>query len=133
MKRSRRDLSGGKRLPPIPKQDLIFYHWSPTFNRLSINKIGLTVNKPSLQGIWRPPYVCFSDDPKLAWQLSGEMYPDIKSWDLWMCFTPTQTSFDHYEILTDTYVDTGRKYVKEYRVYTRVYKRDLTYLATREN
>lgn len=42
-----------------------------------------------------------------------------------------QTSFKHYEIITDTYVSTGRHYIKEYRVYDRVYKRDLTYLATR--
>lgn len=133
MKLTRRDDSGAPKtkLPPVPKLDLVIYHWSPSSNRRSIEKVGLCPGKKTLQGEWRPPYVCFSDDPYLAWVLSGKMYPEIKEWDLWMCHVPSQTSFDHYEIITDTFVDTGRHYVKEYRIYTRVYKRDLTYLATR--
>lgn len=133
MKTTRRDDSGAPKnnLPPAPPLDLILYHWSPVSNRQSIRKNGLTVGKKSLQGDWRPPYVCFSDDPQLAWVLSGRMWPEIKEWDLWMCHVPSQTSFEHYEIITDTYVDTGRHYIKEYRIYTRVYKRDLVYLATR--
>ncbi len=113
--------------------DLVIFHWTPTINRASINKIGLVTNKLSLQGEWRPPYIAFSDDPFLAWYLSGKMFPRIKSWDLWMCHMPSQTSFIHYEIITDTFIDSGRHYVKEYRIYSRVFKRDLTYLATRTN
>jgi len=133
MRRTRKDLTDAPRnnLPKLPKLDLIFYHWSPTRNRNSINKYGLRIDCKTLQGDWRPPFVCFSDDPQLAWVLSGRMWPDIHEWDLWMCHVPTQTSFDHYEIITDTFRDTGRYYIKEYRVYTRIYKRDLTYLATR--
>jgi hypothetical protein len=133
MKKTRRDISGlpKRKLPPVSELDLVLFHWSPTTNRTNINKLGLDIYKLSLQGGWRPPYVSFSDDPFLAWCLSGKMFPDIKSWDLWMCHIPSQTSFDHYEIITDTYPDTGRHFVKEYRVYCRVYKRDLTYLATR--
>lgn len=121
------------KLPPVPQLDLILYHWSPTANRPSINKYGLRTHRRTLQGDWRPPYVCFSDDPFLAWVLSGQMWPEIISWDLWMCHMPSQDSFDHYEIITDTFRDTGRHFVKEYRIYTRVYKRDLRYLATRTN
>ncbi len=133
MKRTRKDDSGLPKtnLPPVPELDLVLYHWSPTKNRPNINRLGLVTHRLTLQGMWRPPFVSFSDDPYLAWVLSGRMFPEIKSWDLWMCHMPSQTSFDHYEIITDTYRDTGRQYVKEYRIYSRVYKRDLVYLATR--
>lgn len=119
------------RLPTLPPLELCLFHWSPTENRPRIERNGLKPGSLSLQGDWRPPYVCFSDDPYLAWVLSGDMWPHIHSWDLWMCHYPTQTSFEHHEVILDTYRD-GRKYVKEYRIYTRVYKRDLMYIATRE-
>lgn len=133
MRRSRIDHSGTpkNKLPPVPPLDLVLYHWSPTRNRKSIERRGLDVGVRSLQGDWRPPYVCFSDDPQLAWILSGQMWPEVESWDLWLCHFNNQTSFDHYEIITDTFVDSGRHYVKEYRIYTRVFKRDLVYVATR--
>ena len=133
MRRTRKDVSGVPRskLPPLPESDLLFYHWSPTRNRNSINRYGLDIRRRSLQGDWKPPYVCFSEDPQLGWLLSGDMWPEIDSWDLWMCTVHRQTSFNHYEIITDTFVDTGRHYIKEFRVYTRVYKRDLIHLATR--
>lgn len=134
MRKTRTDHSGEpkSKLPPVPSKDLLLYHWSPTKNRKNINLRGLDINRKTLQGAWKPPYVCFSDDPQLAWILSGKMWPEIKSWDLWMCNMSSQTSFDHYEIITDTFIDTGRHYVKEYRIYTRVFKRDLFYVATRE-
>ena len=135
MRRTRKDHSGlpKDKLPPVPKSDLIFYHWSPTAKRPSILRTGLETGKRSLQGNWKPPYVCFSDDPWLAWILSGRMWPNrYLRWDLWLCNVEMQTSFDHYEIITDTTIDTGRPFIKEYRVYTRVYKRDLIYIATRE-
>ncbi len=135
MRRTRKDVSGAPKnnLPAIPDSDLVFYHWSLTKNRSSINKLGLMINRLTLQGEWRLPFISFSDDPWLGWTLSGNMFPEIKERDLWMCHVPSQTSFEHYEILTDTYPETGRHFIKEYRVYTRVYKRDLIYLATRVN
>lgn len=132
MRTTRKDHSGASKLPPMPKSDRILYHWSPSSNRAQINRYGLRINLRSLQGDFRPPYVCFSDDPWLAWVLSGRMWPDIKRWDLWMCNVEHQTSFPHWEIITDTYIHTDRSYIKEYRVYCRVYKRDLILLATRE-
>lgn len=119
------------KLPSKPPLELCLYHWSPAKNRNSINKYGLDINKKSLQGDWKPPYVCFSDEPILAWILSGRMWPGSGEWDLWMCHVPSQTSFNHYEIILDTYINTGRHYIKEYRIYTRVYKRDLTYIGSR--
>lgn len=119
-------------LPDVPKLDLNLFHWSPTKNRKNINHLGLVPGRVSLQGEWRPPYVAFSDDPILAWTLSGFMWPEIDDWDLWQLHYPTQTSVDGYEICLDTYPDTGRKYIKEYRIYSRVYKRDLLYVASRD-
>ncbi len=133
MKKTRNDVSGipKNKLPPVPELDLCLYHWSPTSNRANINKLGLVPYKRTLQGNWRPPYISFSDDPWLAWSLSGNMFPEINVWDLWFCHVPSQRSFDHYEIITDTYPESGRHFIKEYRIYCRVYKKDLKYLATR--
>ena len=135
MRRTRKDHSGtdNSSLPAVPELDLVLYHWSPRQNRANILKQGLSPGRSSLQGDWKPPYVCFSDEPDLAWRLSGAMWGEIKEWDLWMCNVTFQTSFAHYEIITDTYINTGRHYVKEYRIYTRVYKRDLVYVGSRSN
>lgn len=134
MRRTIKNHSGLPRdkLPPVPEVDLNLYHWSPSSNYNNINRMGLEIGKLSLQGDWRPPYVCFSDDPYLAWILSGHMWPSTISWDLWMCNMRTQTSFRHHELILDTFIDTGRHFIKEYRVYCRVFKRDLVYLATRK-
>lgn len=133
MRRTRKDHSGvpKNQLPPVPELDLVLYHWSPSSNRASIEKYGLRTHRKTLQGDWRPPYICFSNDPMVAWSLSGNMFPDIELWDLWCVHMPSQTSFEHYEICTDTYPETGRHFIKEYRIYTRVFKRDLSYVATR--
>lgn len=134
MRRTRVDHSPREcsKLPPVPPSDLILFHWSPTKNRARINHDGLVPGSLSLQGDWRPPYVCYSDDPILAWQLSGRMYPEIEEWDLWMFNLDNQDSIDHYELITDTYVNSGRSYIKEYRIYQRVYKRDIVLLGTRK-
>lgn len=82
----------------------------------------------SVDGEWRPPYVCFSHSPSLAWALSGACHPEIESWDLWMMWSNVPSG---YEEIYDHYADTGREYVKEFRVYERVWKRDVWYVATR--
>ena len=133
MKVTRKDDSGADKLPPVPPLDLVLYHWSPTTNRKNINKVGLKPGRLSLQGDWRPPYVAFADEPRLAWFLSGRMWPSIPSWDLWMVYHEFQTSYQGYEIITDTYPSSGRTYVKEYRIYTRIFKRDISYVATRSH
>lgn len=133
MRTTRKDDSGvpKNKLPPVPDLEVVLYHWSPSSNRKSIERYGLRTHRLTLQGSWRPPYVCLSDEPRIAWFLSGRMYPEIHDWDLWMCYVESQTSFEHYEIITDTYPDSGRHFVKEYRVYTRIFKRDLHYVGSR--
>lgn len=114
-----------------PELQLCLYHWSPNDNRRSIEKVGLVPGRLSLDGLWRPPYVAFADDPYLAWILSGRNHPEIELWDLWMVNVFHATSVDHWEILLDTYASTGRHYRKEYRIYSRIYKRDLIYIGSR--
>lgn len=108
--------------------DLALFHWSPTARRGQINRYGFRPSMRSVDGLWKPHYVCFSDHPSLAWALSGANHPEITSWDLWQAWTH---NIRGYEEITDTYPDTGRTYVKEYRVYERIYKRDIWYVATR--
>lgn len=117
-------------LPPVSKRDLILFHWSPTKNRQSIRQSGLTPNAPSVGGDWNPPCICFGDDPWLAWILSGQLI-DIESWDLWVFNATNQNSIDQLEIITDVWPDSGRRYIKEYRVYDRILPTDVQYLATR--
>lgn len=125
------DQRDGENLPPAPVPDLLLFHWSPIHNRDRINHSGLTPGRPSLQGDWKPPYVCFSDDPMLAWVLSGTMWPSIQNWDLWQVNMRTQTSFTHHELILDTFPGSGRHYTKEYRVYHRIFKRDVHWVGIR--
>jgi hypothetical protein len=106
------------------------YHWSPTTRRPSILRRGLVPGSWSTDRLWRPPHVCFSDNPQMAWNLSGltARGREVPAWDLWMMSSDVPAG---YEEILDTYPDTGRAYVKEYRVYERVFKRDLWWVASR--
>lgn len=105
----------------------LLYHWSPTTRRKQISKLGLVPGSRSLDGAWKPPYVCFADSPSMGWALSGALRPDIDSWDLWMTWSTTPKGF---EIIP---LDGSDSVVKEVRVYQRIYKRDIWYVATRFN
>lgn len=119
-------------VPKPPELEPIAYHWSPSTNRRSIQKLGLMPGRKTIQNVdFRPPYVCLAPDPVLAWTLSGRMFDEIPSWDLWSCHLGRIDSV--YEVLFDTFIDTGRHYLKEYRVYGRIFKRDLHYVATRSS
>lgn len=100
------------------------YHWSPTGRRKQIIRRGLVPHSRPVQGTWRAPYVCFHDTPARAWALSGARGHSVPSWDLWMMWSnraPTLKALPGWE--------PGVPH--EYRVYGRVYKRDLWYVATR--
>ena len=112
-----------------PYYELCFYHWSPRERRRSIERLGLVPGKLSRDHFWRPPYVAFCDEPVLAWQLSGKMDDSFVTWDLWMVFACDTGS---YEVIYDTFPG-GGTYVKEYRVYRRIYKRDVIWVAERTN
>jgi hypothetical protein len=110
--------------PPI-----ILYHWSPSSRRASINRRGFVPGSLSLCGLWRPPFTCFSDTPELAWILSGRIHPEVPDWDLWCV---DKQDLEHVEIILDTYYDTHRHYIKEYRVYHRIYKRYIWWVGSRQ-
>ena len=135
------DLWMGSDMTKIPFQiepdDLCLYHWSPVERRKGIKREGFVPGKRSPFFDWRPPYTCFSPDPVMAWQLSGRNWANTTQWDLWMVFAYSlhdcpDPQAGHVEAITDTYVDTGNTYIKEYRVYYRVPKRFVHYIATRD-
>ncbi len=105
-------------MKPIP-----LYHWSPVSRRESILRYGLKPGSLSRCGQWKPPYVCFSDSPSLAWSLSGALADGTDAWDLWMMWSSVPTKLKRRR--------DGGKRVIEYRVFERVYKRDLWRVGSR--
>jgi len=104
-------------------EPFLLYHWSPTVRRRRITHDGLRPSCPSVGREWKPPYVCFSTSPSLAWALSGHFHPDVPTWDLWMVWSNVPSG---YEVL---FFDDGSP--KEYRIYERLYKRDIWYVGSR--
>jgi hypothetical protein len=104
----------------------LLYHWSPKSRRKSIKKYGLCPGSISRCRKWKPPYVCFSNTPSLAWALSGALDNKEREWDLWMTWSDIPSG---YELLQKT----KNQDTAEYRVYERIYKRDIWYVGTREN
>lgn len=105
-------------------KDFLLFHWSPIERRKQILRYGLRpFSRPCIQEHgWRAPYVAFATSPSLAWGLSGGMRPDIGSWDLWQTWAGRVSGYERLSF------DSGA----EIRVYERIYKRDLWYVATRE-
>jgi hypothetical protein len=102
-------------------KDFPLYHWSPTARRASIRRLGLVPGRKSLCGQWRPPYVCFSDTPSMAWALSPMHHPEIESWDLWQTWA---NEIAPYEWLRS---------MREVRAYHRVMKSCLWFAGSRGN
>ena len=103
----------------------LLFHWSPMSRRKQILKYGLCPGKLSKCGLWRPPYVCFSKTPSLAWVLSAKFHNEPIMWDLWMIWS---NSVRGYETLA---MGNGRE-TTEYRVYHRIFKSDVWYVGSRE-
>jgi hypothetical protein len=101
------------------------YHWAPSGRRGQINRYGLRPGCLSSDRLWHPPYVCLADSPSLAWGLIGRFRPQIKEWDLWHT---SSGAVAPYEVIP---WDDGDP--REYRVYHRIFKRDLWMVGTRLN
>lgn len=112
-------------------EDTPLFHWSPHERFKQIKREGLMPGKWSTDRFWRPPVICLGSNPQLAWALSGGTLRGLQHavWDLWMVW---MSDLDGYEEIWDYYPDSDRTYIKEYRVYQRIYKRDLWYVASRE-
>lgn len=104
--------------------DLLIFHWSPTVRRKQILRYGLRPNCRSTTNVaWKAPYVAFATSPSLAWSLSGDLRPDIESWDLWQAWTSRFSGYERLSFNEDTQA--------EIRVYERCFKRDIWYVGTR--
>lgn len=103
----------------------MLFHWSPTARRKQIERYGLKPGSLDVDRQWRPPYVCFSASPSLAFSLCQHR-DQIESWDLWMVWS------DRIDSTVEASFDDRDDTVKEYRVYERIFKRDVWYVATRD-
>lgn len=112
--------------PPFP-----IFHWSPTARRGQINRYGFRVGMWSVDRVWRPPCTCWANSPSLAWALSGRIHSEIPSWDLWQCWSDVPKGMEAMIDYRGVGARSGEYYVKEYRVYERIYKRDVWLVATR--
>lgn len=104
----------------------LLYHWAPSQRRRSIGRYGLVPGKPSvsIRG-FRPPFVCFGLNPESAWQMSGDIHPEVPGWDLWM--TSTDDLSDVFEVLP---YDDGSP--KEVRAYDKTPGAGLWFVGTRQ-
>ena len=100
----------------------ILYHWSPRSRHGQIEKYGLRPGSRARYDKWNPPYICFCASPSAAWGCLTNK--EEGEWDLWMVWSGVPSG---YEILP-TY---GADILPEYRVYERIYKRDIWYVGTR--
>ena len=104
----------------------ILFHWSPVSRRKQVQRRGLCPGSRSRSrcGQWNPPYVCFSHSPSQAWALSAAMMDEPGEWDLWMVWSNVPSSYK-------TRSNDGSGKPTEYRVYERIWKRDIWYVGTR--
>lgn len=103
------------------------YHWSPRNRRESIKRLGLMPGKLSKDGNFRPSYICFAASPSLAWGLSGQ-HSEIKGeWDLWMVWSTSPSQYRTHSVCNKP------RCCLEYRIFERVYKRNVWYVGTRIN
>lgn len=117
--------------PPPLVPGFPIFHWSPTSRRKQIERYGFRPSMRSVDHAWRPPYVCFANDPHLAWQLSGRIHHEITSWDLWQTWSDVPSGMEAMVDYRGVGARGGEYYVKEYRVYERIFKRDIWLVATR--
>jgi hypothetical protein len=110
-------------MPPL-------YHWSPRARRRQIERYGLrpgmrpTITSPE----WRAPYVCLAENPDWAWRLSGALRSDeITRWDLWQVWLAPGHKICR---LRNWEPVEGRRW-HEIRVFDRVYKRGIIWIAER--
>lgn len=107
----------------------MLYHWAPSERRKSILRYGLCPKKKSKDNLWRPPYICFSRYPNLAWALSAT-HSNIKGWDLWCCWSDEVGK--GYETLNNARIPKDQWWMIEYRVYDRIKKSKIWFVGTRK-
>lgn len=103
----------------------MLFHWAPSTRRKGIGRYGLVPGKQSVCKGWKPPFVCYALNPESAWQMSGDIHPEIPEWDLWA------THSDHIPRGWETlpYDDMTPK---EVRIYDRIPGTSLWFVGTRQ-
>ncbi len=109
----------------IKHRVFILFHWSPVERRKQIEREGLCPGKLSRCKQWRPPYVCFSKSPSMAWGLSCIGRDKQGMWDLWMMWSDDVPN--GWEVLSTD--GSGRP--TEYRIYERIKKSRIWYVGSR--
>jgi len=110
------------------REHFVLYHWSPRKRREGILRNGLCPHKPGVLTQWKPPYVCFSDSPSLAWALSAEFARKKHFWDLWMVWS---NQVEPYEMISNIVTEVGTCKPTEYRIYKRVPKSKIWFVGSR--
>lgn len=106
--------------------DRVLFHWSPRSRRKQILRYGLRPNMWSRDRLWKPPYVCFAEDPMWAWALSGSFYPSSGTWDLWQTWLHCLEEIEFLESSVD------HRDFHEVRAHARLHKSQLIWVAERE-
>jgi len=106
----------------------LLYHWSPVERRPQILKRGLRPHVTSRCGQLKPPYVCFSDSPSLAWILSADMTDALGDWDLWMVWSNVPS-----KLTRRTDLENGRGRPTEFRAHEPIPKSKLWYVGVRSH
>lgn len=106
----------------------LLFHWSPRSRRKSILRHGLCPKKKSRCGQWRPPYICYSRCPSLAWVLSAEFSGKTGWWDLWQVWSDNVGEWESLPYDNNP----SYPYPKEHRVYKRIPKRHIWHVGSRK-
>jgi len=103
---------------------LLLYHWSPRIRRKQIIRYGLRPGSLSRCGEWKPPHICFGASPSFAWaSVMVTAGKEKQEWDLWMLRT------DRLNNIVQERMDWSDG--REYRIYDRIYKKDIWYVGSR--
>lgn len=104
----------------------MLYHWAPVARRRSILRHGLVPGKRSVDGSWRPPYLCFAKFPTVAWALSATHSRVRGEWDLWCVWS------DRVGLYITRNATRTQWHWTEYRSKRRIAKAHVWHVGTRE-
>ena len=107
----------------------MLYHWSPVARRASILRHGLCPRKKSWSiDQWRPPYLCFSRTPSMAWGQSAVHSGKTGAWDLWCVWS---SQIGPYATVNPSKTPRKDWHTTEYRSFRRISIRHVWHVGVR--